>query len=155
MNLSSTWQRTVVFRYRPDTGKQCTDVLRYRPDSSIQCTEGYKVVHIQVHNVLREIEIPDTGIQCTGLSDIDHGLYHSDTGIEPQQQYCGSMIFWSGSGSADPCLRLMDLDPSIFITDLQDANKNLIFKSFFCILLFEGTFTSFFQDKKSKEVLNQ
>jgi hypothetical protein len=39
----------------------------------------------------------------------------------------------------------MDPDPSIFIIDLQDANKK-----FFCILLFEGTFTSFFKDKKSK-----
>jgi hypothetical protein len=38
-----------------------------------------------------------------------------------------------------------DADPSIFITDLQDANKQLIKKKFFCILLFEGTFTSFFK----------
>jgi hypothetical protein len=43
-----------------------------------------------------------------------------------------------------------DPDPSIFIIDLQDTNKNLIFKKkFSCILLFEGTFTSFFKDKKS------
>jgi hypothetical protein len=49
---------------------------------------------------------------------------------------------------ADP-----DTDPSIFIIDLQDANKKLISKKkFFCILpvLFEGTFTSFFKGKKSK-----
>jgi hypothetical protein len=45
----------------------------------------------------------------------------------------------------------MDSDPSISIIDLQDANKKQIFVSnFFCILLFEGTFTSFFKDKKSK-----
>jgi hypothetical protein len=44
-----------------------------------------------------------------------------------------------------------DPDPSIFIIDLQDANKKLnTFKKFFCIVLFEGTFTSFFKDKKSK-----
>ena len=44
-----------------------------------------------------------------------------------------------------------DPDPSIFIIDFQDANKKLIFlKKFSCILLFEGTFTSFFKDKKSK-----
>ena len=44
-----------------------------------------------------------------------------------------------------------DLYPSIFIIDLQDANKKLIsLKKFFCLLLFEGTFTSFFKDKKSK-----
>jgi hypothetical protein len=42
-------------------------------------------------------------------------------------------------------------DPSIFIIDLQDANKKLnFFKTFFCILLFEGTFTSFFKDRNSK-----
>jgi hypothetical protein len=43
-----------------------------------------------------------------------------------------------------------DPDPSIFIIDLQDANKKLFKKKFSCILLFEGTFTSFFKDKKSK-----
>jgi hypothetical protein len=46
------------------------------------------------------------------------------------------MTFWcgSGTGSADPCLRLMDPDtdpdPSISILDLQDANKKLIKKVF-------------------------
>jgi hypothetical protein len=44
-----------------------------------------------------------------------------------------------------------DPDPSIFIIDLQDATKKQIFLiKFFSILLFEGTFTSFFKDKKSK-----
>jgi hypothetical protein len=44
-----------------------------------------------------------------------------------------------------------DLDPAIFVTDHQDANKKQIFlKEFFCLLLFEGTFTSLFKDKKSK-----
>ncbi len=48
-------------------------------------------------------------------------------------QCCVSMTFWrgSGSGSADPCLWLMDPDtdsdpdPTIFVIDLQDANKKL------------------------------
>jgi hypothetical protein len=44
----------------------------------------------------------------------------------------------------------MDPDPSIFIIDLQDANKKLIKKKFFCFILFEGTLTSFFKGKKSK-----
>jgi hypothetical protein len=45
----------------------------------------------------------------------------------------------------------MDPDPAIFVIDLQYANQKLIFfKQFFCTLLFEGTFTSFFKDKKSK-----
>jgi hypothetical protein len=44
-------------------------------------------------------------------------------------------------------------DPAIFLTDLQDASKKLIFKqNFFCLLLFEATFTSFFKDKKSNRV---
>ncbi len=41
-------------------------------------------------------------------------------------------------------------DPAIFVIDLQDANKNQFKKKFFCLLLFNGTFTSFFKDKKSK-----
>jgi hypothetical protein len=45
----------------------------------------------------------------------------------------------------------MDPDPYFFIIDLQDANKKLIsLKKFFCLLLFEGTFTSFFKSKRSK-----
>jgi hypothetical protein len=46
----------------------------------------------------------------------------------------------------------MDPDPAIFAIDLQDANQktNYIFLHFFCLLLFEGIFTSFFKDKKSK-----
>jgi hypothetical protein len=41
----------------------------------------------------------------------------------------------------------MDPDPAIFILDLQeDATKK---SKFFCLLLFEGTFTSFLKDKKS------
>ncbi len=43
-----------------------------------------------------------------------------------------------------------DPDHAIFVFDLQDANKKLFFFStFFCLLLFEGTFTSLFLDKKS------
>jgi hypothetical protein len=45
----------------------------------------------------------------------------------------------------------MDPDPAFFIIDFQDANNKLIKKKkFFCILLFEGTFTSFFKGKTSK-----
>jgi hypothetical protein len=46
-----------------------------------------------------------------------------------------AMTFWCeygfGSGSADPCLWLIDPDtdpdPAIFVGDLKDANKKLIF----------------------------
>ncbi len=58
------------------------------------------------------------------------------------------MTFWcgSGSGSADPCHRLLDPDPdsdpdavpdpSILINDLQDANKKLIKKKSFSAYYF-------------------
>jgi hypothetical protein len=48
---------------------------------------------------------------------------------------CGSKTFWcgsrSGSGSADPCLCLMDPDPAIFVIVLQEANKKEILKKSF------------------------
>ncbi len=43
-----------------------------------------------------------------------------------------------------------DPDPAIFVIDLRDDNKKLILTKIFCFLLFEGTFSSFFKDKKSK-----
>jgi hypothetical protein len=47
----------------------------------------------------------------------------------------------------------MDPDPAIFVIDLQDASKKLIFwHNFVCLLLFAGTFTLFFKDKKSNRV---
>ncbi len=42
-------------------------------------------------------------------------------------------------------------DPAIFVIDPEDANKNEFFGKFFCLLFFEGTYTSFFKDKKSKK----
>jgi hypothetical protein len=41
-----------------------------------------------------------------------------------------------------------DPDPAIFIIDLQGANRKVFKKKFICVLLVEGTFTSFFKDKK-------
>jgi hypothetical protein len=43
----------------------------------------------------------------------------------------------------------MDPDPAIFVIDLRQQKHHLK-EEFFCLLLFEGTFTSFFKDKKSK-----
>ncbi len=40
-----------------------------------------------------------------------------------------------------------DPDPLIFIRDLHNVNKKIFFFKLFCLLLFEGTFTSFFKDK--------
>ncbi len=80
------------------------------------------------------------------VSGTGEGTFYMDP--DPQRQCCGSMIFGCGSGSGDPCLSLMDPDPSIFVFNTKDANKKLIL--IFCLLLFEGTFTTFFKDKKSK-----
>jgi hypothetical protein len=46
-----------------------------------------------------------------------------------QNQCCGTVTFWcgSGSGSADPCLWQMDPDPAIFVIDLPGVNIKLIF----------------------------
>ncbi len=64
------------------------------------------------------------------------------------------MTFWGGSGSADPCIWLMDPDPAIFVIDLQDASKKLIFwHNFFCLLLFEGTY-NFSKIKSQNEPQN-
>jgi hypothetical protein len=43
----------------------------------------------------------------------------------------------------------MDPNPDIFFIDLQDVKKFFSSK-LFCLFLFEGTFTPFFKDKKSK-----
>ncbi len=50
----------------------------------------------------------------------------------------------------------MDLDPgpAIFVIDLHKADKKLNNKKSFLLLLFEGTFSSFFIDKKPKKSQN-
>jgi hypothetical protein len=47
-----------------------------------------------------------------------------------------------------------DRDRAIFVP--QQAKKKIIFvKKFFCLLLFEGTFTSFSKTESQKEVTKQ
>ena len=52
-------------------------------------------------------------------------------------QCCGSVSFWYGSGSGSTDLYLWlkdpDPDPAIFVSDLQDVNKKLIFSKLFCL----------------------
>jgi hypothetical protein len=43
----------------------------------------------------------------------------------------------------------VDVDPAIFVSDLEDVNKKFLKKIFFCLFLFEGTVTSFFKVKNS------
>jgi hypothetical protein len=50
----------------------------------------------------------------------------------------------------------LDPDPSIFVINLQEANRKIIFlDQLFCLLVFEGTFTAFFEDKSQKEITKQ
>jgi hypothetical protein len=49
----------------------------------------------------------------------------------------------------------MDPDPAIFVIDLQVPTKNYFFEKFFCLLLFDGTFTSFSKLKSQKYVTKQ
>ncbi len=51
-------------------------------------------------------------------------------------------IFGSGT-DPDP-----DPDPAIFVSELQNG-KYKMFSKFFCLFLFEATFTSFMKDRKS------
>jgi hypothetical protein len=49
-----------------------------------------------------------------------------------------------------------DPDPVIFVIDLPKMpTKNNFFKKIFCLLLFEGTCTSFSKIKSQKEVTKQ
>ncbi len=75
----------------------------------------------------------------------------------PYLQCSGSMTFMCGSGSADPCLWLMDLDPgsgSCYFLHWpprchQKTNLKKSFSAYY-FLKVPGTFSSFFNDKKAK-----
>ncbi len=60
----------------------------------------------------------------------------------PRGQCCGSMPLTNGSGSC--------YFHHWSSRGQQKTNFFKILKKFFCLLLFEGTFTTFFNDKKSK-----
>jgi hypothetical protein len=62
------------------------------------------------------------------------------------------MAFWCGSGSGSGCGSDPDPDPTIFLIDLQDANKKIIFlfKSFFAYDFLKVHLHIIFKDKKSK-----
>ncbi len=66
---------------------------------------------------------------------------HFELTIESEFRIPGSVTFWYG-GSSDPYLWLTD--PALFVSDLQDTNKNKFFLRFFML---EGTFKSFFKDQ--------
>jgi hypothetical protein len=63
----------------------------------------------------------------------------------------GSMPLTNGSGSGFGIrIRILLISSLTFKT----PNKNLILRKLFCLLLFEGTFTSFFKDKIQKKSEN-
>jgi hypothetical protein len=61
----------------------------------------------------------------------------------------GSMPLTNGSGfgSGSGC----GSGSCYFVIDLQDANKKIFFYNFFCLILFEGTFTSFSKIKSQEK----
>ncbi len=78
------------------------------------------------------------------------GNYHPSSPPSPKK--CSVADSWHLCTDPNPLIRassLMNSDPAIFVIDLHEANKTLFFSKFFCSLLFEGTITSFFKDKKS------
>ena len=82
--------------------------------------------------------------------------YRNSTGIPlPDKQCCGSMTFWCGSGSGDPCIWLMDPDPCIFINDIQDGCKNKIFLLLSFWRYFYIIFQSWKSQKESQNCRNQ
>ncbi len=79
--------------------------------------------------------------QCCGSITFWYGSESADPCL--LKQCCGSMTFWrrsgSGSGSADPCLWLMDPDPdpAIFSSlTFRMPIKNIFSKMFLCLLFF-------------------
>ncbi len=76
----------------------------------------------------------------------------------PSIQFCGTLTFWCGSGSADPCLWLMDPDPGsgscYFRHCLSRCQQKTNFSTqyeFFLLITF-WRYPSFFKDKKKKRV---
>ncbi len=79
----------------------------------------------------------------------------SSTYVKLQQQKDKIYIpFWqcSGSGSAIPYLWLTDPDPALFVSKVTSRREP---KTFFCLLFFEGTLTSFSKDKNHEKITEQ
>jgi hypothetical protein len=81
---------------------------------------------------------------CPYMAEITPGAveYHLNF---TSSQFCGSVTFWYGSGSADPYLELTDpaQDPTIYVREFK-----VVAKKFF-LIFFGATYTSFYKDKKS------
>ncbi len=84
-----------------------------------------------------------------------HGFHQPHT-LHLSQHRDIRQAFPSGVSMQSPVLRIPDIlvririrRSAIFISNLQDASK------FLCLLLFEGTFTSFYKDKSHKMSQNR
>ncbi len=69
---------------------------------------------------------------------VPYSIHYRDThpsSPDPHRyvQSSGSMTFWYGYGSSDPCHWLTD--PDLFVSDLQDTNKNIFFLSLYAYFL--------------------
>jgi hypothetical protein len=67
------------------------------------------------------------------------------------------MIFWYGSGSADPCLWQMDPDPAIFVIDLsrRQHKTKFFYLSFSAYYFLKGHLHHFSKIKSQEEVTKQ
>ncbi len=87
-------------------------------------------------------------------------LFDPGSGI---RQCCGSMTFWCGSGSADPCLWLMYPDPgsgSCYFCHwpsrcLQKTNSFLIFSAYYFLKVHLHYFSKIKSQKESQNSRNQ
>ncbi len=92
----------------------------------------------------------NSGPQSSGHSELQTRLFcpwrsvpdpwHIDVDPDPDPRIHAS-DYW---------IRILDPNPAIFVIDLEEATIKKCFNKFFCLLVFEGAFTSFFKDKKSK-----
>jgi hypothetical protein len=69
---------------------------------------------------------------------------------DAKYQCCGSMTFWCGSGSRS--MPLTNGSGSCYFRHRPSRCQQKTKFFFFCLFLFDGTFSSFFKDKKSKRV---
>jgi hypothetical protein len=58
-------------------------------------------------------------------------LDHQDAGSVSVTQCSGSATFWYRSSDLYLLLTDPDLDPTLFVSDLQNANKNIFFFGFY------------------------
>jgi hypothetical protein len=128
------------------------------PSPLIRATIGILIVTIAIkgeHQLCCGSGIPDPTFFYPGSDFFHPGYRFRIKEFKRFKQYCGSMPFWggsgSGSGSADPCLSLMDPNPAIFVFDFSRCQqKTIFFIKVFLLTTFYTHIYIIFKDKKSK-----